>query len=122
MGKHTVTFTAKELPLLLQAFALINGPKDLMLSYKFGLAQEPLAKLRATLVEKLTLLDALDENGAVRPSLDDEVREAVAAVLAEEIEIEIPEITLREVAMNRLTVNDDSVMPYLVDRGFIVAD
>ena len=122
MGKHTVSFAAKEIPLLLQAFAMINGEKDLMLSYKFGLAQEPLAALRATLVSKLTALGALDEHGTVRSDLDDESREAVAVVLAENVEIEIPEITLREVAMNNLTVNDDSVMPYLVDRGFIVAN
>ena len=124
MQKHTVTVKARHLGLIIQAFNQIQGEKPIMLSYKFGRIVEPVQMLQKTFIDRIRPF--LNDDGSIKQDLGDEDKAAVEALVDEELEFEVPTVTILDIAGaisvtgGSLTVGDDSVLVYLVDIGVII--
>ena len=117
---HTVHTTARNLGLITQALRMMQGKKPLMLSYKFGRIQAPVTTLHRELIGQLR--PYTDEQGTLRDDLTEEETAKVEALVDEEVEFEIPSVSISDLAAAcangaLLELDDDSVLVYLVEVG-----
>jgi hypothetical protein len=92
MRKHTVTITAKNLGLIIQAFNMLKGPKSIMLAYKIGRILEPVHKLQGEFIKRVGPF--VDEVGNLKEDLTEEQRELVETLVNEPLTFEIPTLEL----------------------------
>ena len=117
MKTHTVTIGGKHLGLILKAFSMIQGPRPIMLSYKIGRIQEPVLDLQKEFVQRIQ--PYVNEMGGLKPDLTDEEKTVVEEILNEDLSFEVPTMLLKEFFVSELKVEDNSVLPYLVDIGVV---
>ena len=116
---RTITIEARHFGLILRAFNMIEGRRSLALSYKLGRILAPITGLQTEFLERIKPF--VGAGGHLREDITDEEKAEVETLIVEEIEIEIPEITIQEFTNHvGLTIQDDTVLPYLVDVGVIV--
>lgn len=119
--KHSVDVEARHLGLIIRALGEIKGPKPIMLSYKFGRILEPVSKLQQEFVAQLAEY-VIPETGSLREDLTDQERAKVEELVTENVTFDIPTVTVLDIAEMDITMDDDSVLVYLVETGVFVDD
>lgn len=119
MKTHTATVPVRRLFGIQEALSYIEGPKPIMVAYKFGKIATEAREVLASARERL-LPFADEESGSLRQNLSEGEEAEVEELLDEEIRMVVPVVTLEELAS--LSATDDSAIMFLVECGLIVVN
>jgi len=118
---RTVIIEARHFGLIIRAFNMIEGSRSLSLSYKLGRILAPVSMLQQAFLARLK--PYVGPGGHLKENLTPEQELEAQSLVEEEMEIEIPSLSITEfLAHPGLTVKDDTVLPYLVDIGILVEE
>lgn len=110
-----VTMQAGQLASVAQAFKMLEGQRPIQLSFNIGKILQEVDAAHELFVEKIRPL--LNDDGTF-----DSDNEQAAAILQEEVTLDVPVVTLGSLEAASLTVADDAALIFLTSTGVVQTD
>lgn len=120
MKKKSIVVKAGIIILVQKALTGLKGDRPVMLSRRIGMVREELQALQNPLTERAA--PYITSDGAAKKDLEEEEVERFEEILNEDLTMEIPVITLSELSDAGITVEDDSILSFLIELGIVEDD